>query len=119
LKYDLPTFYSRLSQDPDALAQFNHPRISGNWSFSEFKHYNKDVDHNINGMEYKSSGDFNIYVKALDRGWHISPVFGGDEHKGQWGAVQPRVTNIWTNDFTRQGIYDALRNRRTYVSFDR
>lgn len=119
IKYDLPTFYARLAQDPNALAQFNHPRLSGNWSFNEFKHYNRDVDRNLNMIEYKSSNDFAIYTKALDRGWHVSPVFGGDEHKGNWGMVQPHVTGMWGKKLTREGLYEAMRNRRTYVSFDR
>ncbi|MFD0959239.1 CehA/McbA family metallohydrolase [Paenibacillus chungangensis] len=119
IKYDLPTFYARLAQDPDAIAQFNHPRSSGNWSFSEFKHYNRDVDRNLNMIEYKSANDFAIYTKALDRGWHISPVFGGDEHKGNWGMVQPHVTGMWANHLSREGLYEAMRNHRTYVSFDR
>ncbi|WP_259391306.1 CehA/McbA family metallohydrolase [Paenibacillus sp. 1011MAR3C5] len=119
IKYDLPTFYARLAQDPDAIAQFNHPRSSGNWSFNEFRHYNRDVDRNLNMMEYKSSNDFAIYTKALDRGWHVSPVFGGDEHKGNWGMVQPHVTGMWGDHLTREGLYEAMRNHRTYVSFDR
>ncbi|EHB66044.1 MULTISPECIES: CehA/McbA family metallohydrolase [Paenibacillus] len=119
IKYDLPTFYARLAQDPNAIAQFNHPRLSGNWSFNEFKHYNRDVDRNLNLIEYKSSNDFAVYTKALDRGWHVSPVFGGDEHKGNWGMVQPHVTGMWGKKLTREGLYDAMRNRRTYVSFDR
>lgn len=119
IKYDLPTFYARLAQDPNAIAQFNHPRSSGNWSFNEFKHYNRDVDRNLNMMEYKSSNDFAIYTKALDQGWHVSPVFGGDEHKGNWGMVQPHVTGMWGDILTREGLYEAMRNHRTYVSFDR
>ncbi|MEF7441487.1 CehA/McbA family metallohydrolase [Paenibacillus lautus] len=118
IKYDLPTFYARLAQDPNAIAQFNHPRSSGNWSFNEFKHYNREVDRNLNLMEYKSSNDFAIYTKALDRGWHVSPVFGGDEHKGNWGMVQSHVTGMWGKKLTREGLYEAMRNRRTYVSFD-
>lgn len=119
IKYDLPTFYARLAQDPNVIAQFNHPRLSGNWSFNEFKHYNREVDRNINMMEYKSSNDFAVYTKALDRGWHISPVFGGDEHKGNWGMVQPHVTGMWADRLTREDLYEAMRNHRTYVSFDR
>lgn len=119
IKYDLPTFYARLAQDPNAIAQFNHPRLTGNWSFNEFKHYNRDVDRNLNMMEYKSSNDFAVYTKALDRGWHVSPVFGGDEHKGNWGMVQPHVTGMWGDHLSREGLYEAMRNHRTYVSFDR
>ncbi|WP_246245894.1 CehA/McbA family metallohydrolase [Paenibacillus lemnae] len=119
IKYDLPTFYARLAQDPQAIAQFNHPRFTGNWSFQDFKHFNQDVDNNINMMEYKSANDFATYTKVLDRGWHVSPVFGGDEHKGNWGMVQPHVTGMWGDQLTREGLYDAMQNHRTYVSFDR
>ncbi|WP_245640172.1 CehA/McbA family metallohydrolase [Paenibacillus dakarensis] len=119
IKYDLPTFYARLAQDPNAIAQFNHPRSSGNWSFSEFKHYNREVDRNINLYEYKSSNDFAVLTKALDRGWHISPSFGGDDHKGNWGMVQPTYTGVWAKNLTREGIYEAMQNRRTYASLDR
>ena len=70
-------------------------------------------------IEYKSSNDFAVYTKALDQGWHVSPVFGGDEHKGNWGMVQPHVTGMWGDNLTREGLYEAMRNHRTYVSFDR
>ncbi len=118
-KYDLPTFYARLAQDPDAIAQFNHPSASGKGNFFDFKHYNPDVDKNMNLFEYKYSSHFDTFIMALDKGWHIAPTFGGDEHKGSWGTVQPNVTGLWTKQFSRKGIYDAMKNRRTFSSFDR
>ena len=33
--------------------------------------------------------------------------------------VQPHVTGIWADRLTREGLYEAMRNHRTYVSFDR
>ncbi|MBP1914982.1 hypothetical protein J2Z23_001937 [Lederbergia galactosidilyticus] len=118
-KYDLPTFYARLAQDPDAIGQFNHPSASGKGNFFDFKHYNPDVDENMNLFEYKYSSHFDTFMMALDKGWHIAPTFGGDEHKGSWGTVQPNVTGLWTKQFSRNGIYDAMKNRRTFSSFDR
>ena len=44
VKYDLPTFYARLAQDPEAIAQFNHPDPEGKGDFWTFTHYTKEAD---------------------------------------------------------------------------
>lgn len=118
LKYDLPTFYARLAEDPNALVQFNHPDAGGKGDFFSFKHFNEDIDANITLFEYKVASYFNTYINALNKGWHLSPTYAGDEHKGKWGASNPALTSLWTDDFTRKGVLDAWANRRTYASFD-
>src|SRR5690606_18039691 len=35
------------------------------------------------------------------------------------GNVAPYVTGVWAEELTREGIYDAMRNSRTYTSADR
>ncbi|MGG1574323.1 CehA/McbA family metallohydrolase [Fictibacillus sp. NRS-1165] len=117
IKYDLPTFYARLAEDPKAIAQFNHPGTDSG-SFFHFAHYNKDVDKQINLMEYKYSASFPTYIAALNKGWHISPTYGGDEHTGNWGASTPNLTGMWAKEPTRKAMYEAMTNRRTYSSFD-
>ncbi|ONK23582.1 hypothetical protein BLX87_10205 [Bacillus sp. VT-16-64] len=118
LRYDLPTFYGRLSEDPDAIAQFNHPDAMRKGDFFGFKHITKEVDDRISLFEYKVSRYFNTYIQALDNGWHVSPTYSGDEHQANWAAHHPGLTGLWTEELTREGIYDALKNRRTYSSFD-
>ncbi|MEH7272865.1 metallophosphoesterase [Neobacillus vireti] len=118
LKYDLPTFYARLAQDPEALVQFNHPDAGGKGDFFSFKHFNKDIDSNVTLFEYKVSRYFTTFVNALDKGWHLSPTYAGDEHQGNWGAGNPALTALWAEELTREGIIDAMANRRTYASFD-
>lgn len=121
--YDLPTVYARIAQDSQAIAQFNHPSAARGGNFFDFKHYNSDIDKHISLFEYRYSSNypniFNDFVLALDKGWHVSPTYSGDEHKGNWGNVNPSVTGLWTYELTREGIYDAMRHRRTYASADR
>ena len=45
-----------------------------------------------------------IYNEALDNGWHISPI------------TNKYTTNILCTDLNKDGILNALKNRRTYVS---
>lgn len=45
-----------------------------------------------------------IYNEALDNGWHISPI------------SNKYTTNILCTDLNKDGILNALKNRRTYVS---
>ncbi|WP_257535713.1 CehA/McbA family metallohydrolase [Mesobacillus foraminis] len=117
-KYDLPTFYARLAEDPNAIVQFNHPDAGGKGDFFGFKHFNPKIDDNVALFEYKAASYFPTYIKALDKGWHLSPSYAGDEHQGKWGASNPALTSLWTNDFTRKDVLDAWKKRRTYASFD-
>ncbi|MTW84359.1 metallophosphoesterase [Virgibacillus dakarensis] len=119
LKYDLPTFYGRLAQDREAIVQFNHPDVGGKGDFFEFSHFNEEIDDNITLFEYKVSRYFETYIQALDKGWHLSPTYGGDEHSATWGTSNPALTGLWTKKLKREDIYDAMKNRRTYSSFDK
>ncbi|MEH7011041.1 metallophosphoesterase [Neobacillus niacini] len=118
LKYDLPTFYARLAQDPEAIVQFNHPDSGGKGDFFSFSHFNRDIDQNVTMFEYKVSNNFNSFVNALDKGWHVSPTYGGDEHQGFWGTRNAALTALWAEDLSRKGILDAMASRRTYATFD-
>lgn len=118
LMYDLPTFYGRLAEEEGAIAQFNHPDANSKGNFNGFRHLNKDIDDNVTLFEYKVARYFDTFVQALDNGWHLSPSYGGDEHTANWGSGNPALTGVWTDELTRESIYDAMANRRTYVTFD-
>ena len=117
VKYDLPTFYARLAQDPEAIAQFNHPNPTGKGDFWSFTHYNKEVDAQLNLFEYKVAAYLPTFQNCLDAGWHVSPTWNGDEHSATWGDDAPR-TGIWTDSKTRDGLYKAFRERSTYSTLD-
>ena len=49
----------------------------------------------------------------------ISPTNNQDNHKGRWGNANDARDVILTNDFTEQGIYDAIRALRVYATEDK
>jgi len=56
----------------------------------------------------------------LEQGHRMGIVASTDDHLGFPGGYREGLAAIKTNDLSREGIFDALRNRRTYaVSGDR
>lgn len=116
--WDLPTAYARIQMDPGAVSQFNHPGAQGWGDFNDFNHLTPGIDEQLTMFEYKTDDYHSQWVMALDNGWHLSPTFSGDEHNGNWVTSNPAITGIWAVAHTQQGLYDAMRNRRTFASFD-
>ena len=56
---------------------------------------------------------------ALDKGWHVGPTNNQDNHKGRWGNANDARDVIYTDDFSEQGIYDAIREYRIYATEDK
>ncbi|WP_144276683.1 metallophosphoesterase [Parenemella sanctibonifatiensis] len=115
---DLPTVYARIAQDPGALAQFNHPGATGWGDFYDFNHLTPQADRHVTMFEYKTTDYHSQWVMALDNGWHLSPTYSGDEHRRAWVTGNPAITGVWTDDHSPEGLYDAMRERRTFASFD-
>ncbi|NLZ55911.1 MAG: metallophosphoesterase [Clostridiaceae bacterium] len=118
VKYDLPTFYARLAQDPNAIAQFNHPNPTGKGDFWTFSHYTKEADAQMHLFEYNSTGYLGAFQNCLDAGWHVAPTWNADEHSANWGSSAAR-TGVWADDKTRESLYKAFRERTVYSSFDK
>lgn len=118
LKYDLPTFYARLKQDPDAIAQFNHPDPDGKGWFAEFRHIDPAVDERIELIEVKNDKQLVGFQRALDAGWHVAPVWNGDEHSAQWVTGDEATTGIWATGKSQAAVYQAMRDRSMYSTQD-
>ena len=56
---------------------------------------------------------------ALDKGWHVAPTNNQDNHKGRWGNANEARDVILTDNFTEEGIYQALRDLRAYSTEDK
>ena len=59
------------------------------------------------------------YIMALDKGWHLAPTNNQDNHKGKWGNANDARDVILTDDFSEQGIYEAIRALRMYATEDK
>ncbi|SNT10805.1 3',5'-cyclic AMP phosphodiesterase CpdA [Asanoa hainanensis] len=118
LKYDMPTFFARLKLDPDAIAQFNHPSTTSKGNFFGFKGLDPTVDDRIDLIEVKTDGQFAQFQQALDVGWHLGPVWNGDEHTANWVKSNPAITGVWAKSHSLSGLYAAMRDRSVFSTLD-
>ena len=123
-------YYALLSQQEgaDSLSQFNHP---GNTfgTFGDFAFWDPVIDSRMymveagNGEGQIGAGgyypSYEYYIMALDKGWHLAPTNNQDNHKGRWGNANDARDVILTDDFSEEGIYDALRAMRMYATEDK
>jgi len=126
----MKAYYALLSKSEGAgsISQFNHPGKTFG-TFNDFAYWDPIIDTRIdllevgNGEGAIGSGgyfpSYSYYTMALDKGWHVAPTNNQDNHKGRWGNANEARDVIITDDFTEQGIYDAIKNHRVYASEDK
>jgi hypothetical protein len=123
----LKLYYDKLKTVTNSISQFNHPGTTFG-DFNDFANYDPEIDKLITLVEVgngegpiRGSGYFpsyEYYTRALDKGWHVSPSNNQDNHKGKWGDANTARTVILADTLSRDNIYDAMRNRRTYATED-
>ncbi len=126
----MKAYYALLDNEAlsDALSQFNHPgKTFGN--FTDFSYWDAVTDSRIflvevgNGEGQIGAGgyypSYEQYIMALDKGWHVGPTNNQDNHKGRWGNANDARDVIYTDDFSEQGLYDAIRQYRIYATEDK
>ncbi len=126
----MKAYYSLLSQAEgvDSISQFNHPgKTFGN--FVDFSYWDAVIDTRMylvevgNGEGQIGAGgyypSYEQYIMALDKGWHVAPSNNQDNHKGRWGNANDARDVILTDDFSEEGIYNAIRARRVYATEDK
>ena len=126
----MKAYYSLLSQaeGSDSLSQFNHPGSTFG-TFTDFSYWDAVIDSRVflvevgNGEGQIGAGgyypSYEYYTMALDKGWHVAPTNNQDNHKGKWGNANDARDVILTDNFTEEGIYDAIRAMRLYSTEDK
>ncbi|MGM9640275.1 MAG: S-layer homology domain-containing protein [Faecousia sp.] len=126
----MKAYYALLSQaeGADSISQFNHPGSTFG-TFSDFSYWDALIDTRIylvevgNGEGQIGAGgyypSYEYYTMALDKGWHLAPTNNQDNHKGKWGNANDARDVILTDDFSEEGIYEAIRNYRVYATEDK
>ena len=109
------------------INQFNHPGTTFG-TFEDFAHYTPAYDELITMIEVgngegKVGGSmywpsYQYYTMALDKGWHLAPTNNQDNHKGGWGDSNTCRDVIYTDNFSEEGLYDAMRNMTMYATED-
>ena len=126
----MKAYYALLSQTEGAnsISQFNHPGTTfGN--FKDFNYWDPVIDSRMymvevgNGEGQIGAGgyypSYEQYIMALDKGWHLAPTNNQDNHQGKWGNANDARDVILTDNFTEEGIYDAIRALRMYATEDK
>ena len=112
----------------NTISQFNHPgKTFGN--FTDFSYWDAVTDTRMylvevgNGEGQIGAGgyypSYEQYIMALDKGWHVAPTNNQDNHKGRWGNANDARDVILTDDFSENGIYEAIRAMRIYATEDK
>ena len=126
----MKAYYALLSQKEgiDTISQFNHPGTTFG-TFSDFAYWDAVIDTRMylvevgNGEGQIGAGgyypSYEQYIVALDKGWHVAPSNNQDNHKGKWGNANSARDVILTDDFSEQGLYNAIRARRVYATEDK
>ena len=112
----------------DSISQFNHPGATFG-TFADFAYYDPVIDSRMhlvevgNGEGAIGSGgyfpSYSYYIMALDKGWHVAPTNNQDNHKGKWGNANDARDVVLTDNFSQDGIYEAIRNYRVYATEDK
>lgn len=119
VQVDYEEFYKYVIDCPSCIVQFNHPGEEYQSNWDNFA-YNSAVDVKMKTFELSGAGNtWPIYFTALDKGWHISPVWNEDNHNPDWGTQGEARTGFWLLSLTREGVKDALQNLRTFSTTDK
>lgn len=123
----LKAYYDLLKNQENTFSQFNHPGPTFG-TFEDFAHYDKLVDDKINLIEVgngegpvRGSGYFpsyQYYSQALDKGWHVAPSNGQDNHKGKWGDANTTRTVVLADSLTLPSLMDAIDKLMVYSTED-
>lgn len=124
----LSKYYEKLKTQKQSISMFNHPGdLFGD--FEGFAHYDEEIDELVTLIEVGNSDgavggnnyfrSYDKYIEALDKGWHLAPTNGQDNHKGKWGDANSTRTVVQTGELTRENIYQAMRDRSVYSTEDK
>ena len=106
---------------------FNHPGVTFG-TFGDFTGYTPARDAIMNLIEVGNGEgavggssywpSYEHFDNALAMGWHIAPANNQDNHKGNHGDANTCRDVVITDNFTEQGIYDAMAARHIYATED-
>lgn len=121
---NLPYFYKWLeSAKPNGpepiVVSFNHP---GADQYNDWDYRDDKVTDIITMLEVINSNNkihYAGFVKALDKGWKVSPVCGNDNHGLTGITHHTSRTFVLAKEKTKAAILDAMKNRRTYAALDK
>ena len=120
----LEGFWCHLLGLPDgAIGQFNHPDYrkrpleTNHWDDFKYDPY-VDVRICLSRAEKGSNAAEHGYIRALEKGWHVSPTSNQDNHHADWGTKNSNRTGVWAASLSEKDILTALREMRSFSTTD-
>jgi hypothetical protein len=121
---DLAHFYKWLETatpngDGPVVASFNHPDAE---QYDDWAYRDPQVTDILTTLEVINSNNhihYEGFIKALDKGWKVSPVSGLDNHGLTGIGKDASRTFVLAASKTKAAILDAMKNRRTYAAVDK
>lgn len=123
--WSIPEFYTWLksaqahNKKGFVVAGFNHPQPD---QYNDWDNIDSVIVKLISTFEIHTgygSIRWNAYIRALNKGWKVSPIGVLDNHgfKDRFENLPP-PTFVLAHELTREGIMNALRQRRTFASWN-
>lgn len=118
----LSDMYGWLANNPQAIAQFNHPDPTYGGTFHEFAYhaaaarqlYLQEIGNHAQGyVTYEPS-----FIQSNMQGWRVSPTNNGDTHNALWGTDTPARTGLVARSLTQADLLEAMRARRVFATED-
>lgn len=116
----LEGYYRALQQVPEAVSQFNHPGLAYG-EFGNFTGYDPAFDAVMQLLQVEGENGesfYPYYILALDKGWHVAPTVGQDNHHGAWGDAGSSRTAVLAQSLTEKALYQAMGSCRVYATQD-
>jgi len=120
----IPRFYEWLKETQPAggqgcvVASFNHPGLR---DYRDWAYLDGEIVDVVTMFElrtvYRGQPRWAAYVRALNKGWKVSPISVTDSH-GYWHLENiPPLTCVLATELTKEALTRAMRQRRTYTSW--
>ena len=121
---DLPHMYRWLETAPSngegaVVASFNHP---GPNQYKDWDYRTPAATEKITMLEVINGNNhlhYEGFIRALDRGWKVSPVCGIDNHGTGPIARSTSRTVVLAKEKSKVSLLDAMKNHRTYATLDK
>lgn len=123
------------------IVQLNHPKGKNDTKHNEYgiDDYDQDFDALVaasdryvkiievikgssqsdsTSLEHRNGIYADDYFFYLNKGFHIGPSVGGDNHKKTWGKSMHGRMGVWATELSESGIEEAIAKHHCYASED-
>lgn len=119
---DLASLYTWLANNPNVIAQFNHPDSHYGGTFTDFALHPAAApmiflqEIGNNAQQYTTYEA--AFVQSNMAGWRAAPVINADAHQANWGSDMAARTGLVAPSLTQESLLEAIRARRAFATED-